>query len=188
MASKHVKAAARAILLLAISLTLAYLIGPGHVHEHIEIGEKAPLSLEVRSFDGKSWPLEHLAAKPLLINFWATWCPSCTAELPMLAHFAKENASHLHVVGVVIDSPAEEVKNTVQRFGVTYPVAAAPFSVVQAFGAEALPSTYVVDTDHTLLWRKHGALDKKDLEDISRLLMKPKAERLRELGKAQHHG
>jgi thiol-disulfide isomerase/thioredoxin len=157
-----------------MALLIAYALGPGHVHEHIKIGDKAPLQLEVRSYDGTSWPLSHLATKPLLINFWATWCPPCTSELPLLVQLAKDNRNQLHVLGAAVDSPPADVQNAVKQFAIEFPIAAAPFSLAQAFGAHALPSTYLVGVDHTLLWQKHGALDRKDLQTISQILAKAK--------------
>ena len=81
-----------------------------------------------RSFEtpaGAHLSMRSLQGKPLLVNFWATWCPPCIAELPLLDSFYRENAAkNWQVLGIAVDQLAS-VKDFLARSPVAFPVAMA---------------------------------------------------------------
>ena len=87
-----------------------------------------------RSFptpDGATRALAALRGRPLLVNFWATWCPPCVEELPLLSTFYTENkANGLQLVGLAIDK-AEPVSRFLARSPVSFPVALAGMEGVE---------------------------------------------------------
>ena len=73
--------------------------------------------------DSKPFAMADLKGKPLLVNFWATWCPPCVKELPMLSEFAaRQGAKGIQVVGLAVDK-TEAVQRFLQRQPVQFPVA-----------------------------------------------------------------
>ncbi|WP_374675943.1 TlpA disulfide reductase family protein [Ideonella sp.] len=89
------------------------------------------LALELPTPSGARLPLRSLAGRPLVINFWATWCPPCVKEMPELDRFARDFASRgWQVLGVAIDKP-----QAVSRFLTQTPVG---FPIVLLEGTEGL--------------------------------------------------
>jgi thiol-disulfide isomerase/thioredoxin len=116
----------------------------------------------------KSWP-----GKPLLINFWATWCGPCLREIPMLREF-QSGHSDLQVVGIAVDK-RDLVVGFNDRMPFNYPVligesdgwdAAAAFGV----GVYALPFTVFTSADGSVLGVHTGELHAEHLENLTAIL------------------
>ena len=124
-----------------------------------------------RSFptpDGSTLALATLRGRPLLVNFWATWCPPCVEELPLLSAFYTENkANGLQLVGLAIDK-AEPVSRFLARSPVSFPVALAGMEGVELTrelgnAAGGLPFSVLFDAGGRLRERKLGQLHQADL-------------------------
>ncbi|MEO8298099.1 MAG: TlpA disulfide reductase family protein [Burkholderiales bacterium] len=105
-----------------------------------------------------------LRGRPLVVNFWATWCPPCVKELPELDQFAREQAARgaqgWQVVGLAIDSPAA-VRRFLAKTPVSFPIGMAGYAgttLVQSLGnpAGGLPFTVVFDAAGEPMHRKLG--------------------------------
>ena len=107
--------------------------------------------------------------KPLLLNFWATWCPPCVEELPMVDRFFRDHAANgWQVVGLAIDKP-DAVRKFLVRTPVSFPMGIAGLQgtdLVRNLGntAGGLPFTLVVGADGIVAARKMGQLSPADLE------------------------
>ena len=98
--------------------------------------------------DGGAVPLSSLKGKVVLVNFWATWCPPCRAEMPGFEReYAKRHADGFTVVGVSMDqAPPSVVASFVRDHGITYPVALGTPDVVAGFGGiDAFPTSFLID-------------------------------------------
>ncbi|HET9976857.1 MAG TPA: TlpA disulfide reductase family protein [Burkholderiaceae bacterium] len=81
--------------------------------------------------DGTRLALAELRGAPLLLNFWATWCPPCVREMPALDRFAKAQAARgWRVLGLAVDK-AEPVREFLARTPVSYPIALAGFAGIE---------------------------------------------------------
>ena len=123
------------------------------------------------SFDTPEGPplaMQTLRGKPLVVNFWATWCPPCVEELPLLDGFFRQNtAKGWQVVGLAIDQPSS-VRSFLSRTPVTFPIALAGLGgteLGQAMGnlAGGLPFTVVIGAAGDVLQRKMGRVSAADL-------------------------
>jgi thiol-disulfide isomerase/thioredoxin len=131
--------------------------------------EKALWSMEFDKPDGGVLSMRSLAGKPLLVNFWATWCPPCVEELPLLNAFYREHAANgWQVVGLAIDQPSA-VRKFLQRVPLDFPVGLAGLGgtdLGRSFGnlTGGLPFTVVLGGPGKVLHRKMGQVTPQDLQ------------------------
>ena len=123
------------------------------------------------SFDspaGVAIPMGTFRGKPLLVNFWATWCPPCVEELPLLDFFYQENkAKNWQVLGLAVDQPSA-VRTWLQTRPLNFPVGMAGLGgtdLSKSMGnlAGSLPFTVVFGASGTVLHRKIGKVLPEDL-------------------------
>lgn len=113
----------------------------------------------MNDLDGKIVSTSEWKGKVVILDFWATWCPPCQAEIPMLIDLQNRYKDRLLVVGVSVDdSPVEDVKEFVKQAGINYPIVMADRHLVQAYGGvPALPTSFVINQD-TKVVQKHVGL------------------------------
>jgi peroxiredoxin len=103
------------------------------------------------TLDGTPLRLDDLRGKVVLLNFWATWCPPCKAEMPDLNALQQEygEARDFVVVGVNVEEDTAEVKSFVDRQQLTFPIVFDSDGRVttQLFGVRPLPTTFIIDRD-----------------------------------------
>ena len=129
------------------------------------------------SFDtpaGTTLAMQSLRGKTLVLNFWATWCPPCVEELPLLDAFYRENVSKSwQVVGLAIDQP-NAVRKFLERTPVSFPIVLAGLGGTElghALGnlGGGLPFTVVVGAGGDVLQRKMGRVTAADLTGWTQL-------------------
>lgn len=124
------------------------------------------LSLETP--EGAPLPMQGFRNVPLVVNFWATWCPPCVEEMPLLDSFYRENkAKGWQILGVAVDQPSA-VRRFMQKTPVTYPIGMAGMGgteLSKSLGnlAGGLPFTVVVHPKGNVIHRKIGQVSPQDL-------------------------
>jgi thiol-disulfide isomerase/thioredoxin len=110
--------------------------------------------------DGRPISAGGLRGKVTIINFWATWCPPCRAEIPDLIALQNKYRDRLQIVGVSEDeSPPAEVRQFVVQHAMNYPVVMATKEIEQRFpGVRALPTSFVLDRDGRVVQKHVGML------------------------------
>ena len=117
---------------------------------------------------GTKFELASLRAKPLLINFWATWCPPCVEELPLLDRFFVENQSNgIQILGLAVDK-AEAVNSFLRKTPLSFPIAitgASGITLSKSWGnlSAGLPFSILLDANGHIMQRKMGKLYSSDL-------------------------
>ena len=102
------------------------------------------------AFDGTKIDLRSLRGKVVLLNFWATWCAPCQAEMPVFAQWQQRYGSNgLQVIGISMDDNAAPARRLALRLKLNYPVAMGDARLGELYGGVlGLPMTYLID--------KHG--------------------------------
>ena len=144
---------------------------PGQVtlDERVTSDEQTPLpAFELEAFGDESGPVssDDYEGQPLVLNFWATWCPPCVEEMPALQEVA-EDVDGLAMLGINIQDDLEQAQSLVDELGVTYDLAvdadAELFAELEGFG---MPTTLFVDTDGVVQFRHTGPLDAGQLRGL----------------------
>lgn len=137
-----------------------------------QLGEPGELdafwTLSFPTPDGGTLQLATLRGRPLLLNFWATWCPPCIEELPLLSSFHAQNrANGWQLLGLAVDRP-EPVARFLARSPVGFPIGLAGLEGVELTrqlgnAAGGLPFSVLFDADGRVHDRKLGQLHAPDL-------------------------
>jgi cytochrome c biogenesis protein CcmG, thiol:disulfide interchange protein DsbE len=123
--------------------------------------EVAP-PLVLTDVDGKTFDLAKMRGKVVLVNYWATWCAPCKAEMPTLsAFFRRYHNQGLEVIGISVDFKSDIAKVPVVAKSLAYPVALLGAITDNGFGPpEGVPLTYVIDVDGVVRDKFIAAPDK----------------------------
>ena len=131
-------------------------------------GEPAPY-FKVNTLNGQEISLDSLQGKVILVNFWATWCPPCRAEIPdFIEAYSELKDKGLEILGFSVDDlPESELQNFVTRAGINYPVSLVGREIVSAFKpGQYIPTSIFIDKKGNIRHKHVGKLDKKDLVRI----------------------
>lgn len=132
-------------------MALALLLGAacaaaGTAAAPVEVGRPAP-ALIVPRLDGRTFDLAALRGQVVIVNFWASWCSPCRAEMPQLdAFYRQHHAQGLELLGLSVDDPQDRATVVHIMKSFSYPAAMAVAAKVNDFGAPlAVPMTWIID-------------------------------------------
>jgi cytochrome c biogenesis protein CcmG/thiol:disulfide interchange protein DsbE len=117
------------------------------------------------TFEGTAISLEDLRGKPVVINFWASWCPPCRIEAPLIERTWREYKNRgLIFLGVNIQDRKEDALNYIREFDITYPNGPDPTGEISIdYGVSGLPVTFFVSSKGEIVRRWVGAIEKSVL-------------------------
>ena len=116
---------------------------------------------KLTGLDGKPVTLADTKGKVVLVNFWATWCGPCRAEIPDLVELQNKYKDRLQILGLVVDDEDNDaIKKFAHKFGINYPVALANNDIrLQYGGIPALPTSFVLDSEGRIVQKHEGLRD-----------------------------
>ena len=124
----------------------------------------AAFSLPALGPSGQQVSLAGYRGKPLIVNFFASWCEPCQKETPMLARFYRTEHGKVAIVGLDETDVRASALSFTRANGVGYPVGFDPAAVAaSAYGVSALPQTFFLDARHHIVDRVFGAVTLADL-------------------------
>ncbi|MDP3072084.1 MAG: TlpA disulfide reductase family protein [Opitutaceae bacterium] len=122
---------------------------------------------KLQDLEGKAVTSEQFKGKVVVVDFWATWCGPCRAEIPGYVELQKKyGAQGLVIVGVSLDQAGPDVvKAFAGKYGINYPIVMGDDEVQAKFGGiEAIPTTFLIDRDGQIRDRKLGAEETETYE------------------------
>ena len=133
---------------------------PGYEVKPWPAGQKAP-ELRATALDGKVWALKDLRGRAVLVNFWASWCEPCRAEMPSLQALAQlEGEGRLVVLAVNHKESAATIARYVQATQLSLPVLPDPQgALARQWGISVYPSTVLIGADGRVRSVVRGELD-----------------------------
>ncbi|HVT95792.1 MAG TPA: TlpA disulfide reductase family protein [Bryobacteraceae bacterium] len=173
-----VKGACIAVVGLAIVWTFVPRVKTQGIKPVAERIRKMP-DFALPALDGKVWKLSEHRGSVVLVNFWATWCPPCRAEMPGLARVSRELSSGQFIIaGIALDDDGSAaVKPFIERHPTPYPILLPPAVFPLGNGIESLPTSILVDREGRVAKVYVGQLSERELKrDAEILLAEPAAQ------------
>lgn len=168
---------ASAGLVLAIGVAVVLLTGgdpddESYTHTTTAAKERAA-DFKLALVDGKSFQFSEHKGKPVLINFFASWCLPCREEMPVLVRMAHEyGAKGVVFLGVAVDDTEEKMKDFIVRYEVDFPVGLDQTAEIQkSYGLYGIPTTYFIDKQGVINYFHSGAVTEELLRhELDKLL------------------
>jgi cytochrome c biogenesis protein CcmG, thiol:disulfide interchange protein DsbE len=128
-------------------------------------------SLPALAASGQQVALSQYQGKPLIVNFFASWCGPCQQETPLLARFYKQQDGRVTIVGVDGNDPTASALSFVHAKGVTYPVGADKSLITaSAYNVAAFPQTFFLNSRHQIVYQVFGAVTQAELSKGTSLM------------------
>jgi thiol-disulfide isomerase/thioredoxin len=161
------------IFLVALGAIFSFLVFRGTISQrdpfssslaNTEPNELAP-DFTLETLEGPTVQLSDLRGRKVILNFWASWCAPCRAEMPEFERIHREYGDRLTILGVNIQEDRQTIERFLQEVPVSYPILLDPQgTTVRAYGIIAQPATYWIDEQGRILERKYGAYTRAELD------------------------
>lgn len=116
----------------------------------------ASYDLILQDKDGKLVHLDQWKGKPIFLNFWATWCPPCIAEMPDINALYTEMGDSAHFALISLDDDPQKALEFVDRKGFDFPVYFLKSSLPQVYSSQSIPTTFVISSDGNIVVSNRG--------------------------------
>jgi cytochrome c biogenesis protein CcmG/thiol:disulfide interchange protein DsbE len=138
--------------------------------EEVVVGNTIP-DFSLKSLDGQKVSKASLKGEPVVLNFFASWCANCRAEIPALKQVAAGARVKAKVVGIALDETGvETVRPFVEGQGINYQVLMGDQETFQQFNGVAIPYTLVLDRSQRIVKIYRGHADREELEAALRMM------------------
>lgn len=138
----------------------------GEVPEGNQVGLRAP-DFEIQTLDGQTVRLSDFRGKPVLLNFWATWCPPCRDEMPLFQQYYTAHNGEVVIFAIDVNEDAATVRNFTDSLGITFPVGLDTTGKVgNLYGIMAYPTTVMINADGIIVYNPNPEEEVNSLDDI----------------------
>lgn len=159
-------------LVLVAILGSLWVAGAGLLTPALRVGDRAP-QFALADLDGRPVRLSDYAGRPVIVNFWASWCLDCVEEFPLLAEALDAHEGEgLVVIGIVYRDRSEAARAFADQLGATWPLVMDPGeAVARAYGVFGPPESWLIGGDGVVVGRQIGPFTREGLEaQLDRLL------------------
>jgi thiol-disulfide isomerase/thioredoxin len=165
--SRMVKISCVAAALLVAAIAVVSLAGNGAGAAPRTLPAARNFALRELGHPGRKVSLAAFAGRPVIVNFFASWCTVCKHETPTLARFYRESGGRTAIIGVDSNDETGPALRFVHSAGVRYPVGVDPLPAATtiSYGVLALPQTFFLNARHRIVKRIFGAVTMKELSE-----------------------
>lgn len=158
------------LVLAALGAGIGIFTTKNQIAERDEVQLQAPVNdslapnFKLENLSGDKVQLIDLRGKTVMVNFWATWCIPCEAEMPLIEEYYQRYSPDLVVLAVNADEPPEDVKRFVDNLQLSFEILLDPGSRIDhLYQVRAFPTTFFVDKDGMIRFQHIGLLQEKQL-------------------------
>ena len=116
----------------------------------------ANYDLQLEDLEGNAQNLSDWKDKPIFLNFWATWCPPCIAEMPDINKLYQLINEEVHFAIISVDDDREKAKKFAKRKGFDFPIYFIKSGLPQVYESATIPTTYVIDSQGHIVISQRG--------------------------------
>ena len=139
----------------------------GSLDVQAEIDPSASVDIDYATLDGGEGNLADFAGTPLVVNFFAAWCPSCVAEMPDFEAAFQARGGEVAFIGISEDARVSDSLELIDETAITYPTGWDPDgSIFASFGSFTMPTTVFIDADGEIVEMFSGALTREGLDRL----------------------
>jgi cytochrome c biogenesis protein CcmG/thiol:disulfide interchange protein DsbE len=150
---------------LLLFLALGFRSNPNEIESPL-LGRPAPV-FQLNDLDNQLVNLQQFAGRPVVLNFWATWCIPCVAEHETFRLAARRYGARVSFLGVVYQDEVPAIRGFLQRYGSWGPTLLDPdVSVAIAYGVYGVPETFIIDPRGKIARKFTGEVDARELEAV----------------------
>ncbi|KNE21352.1 peroxiredoxin family protein [Virgibacillus pantothenticus] len=126
----------------------------------LEVGNLAP-DFKLPTLDGELIQLSELRGKRVMVNFWATWCPPCRAEMPDMQKFHENKDINILAVNLTeTEGDLMNIQNFVSEYELTFPILKDENTeVANRYQIQPIPSTFMIDSNGIIQYKAFGAMN-----------------------------
>ncbi len=127
---------------------------------------------ELALFSGKTIKLSDFRGKkPVVLNFWASWCPPCREEAPVLSRISKEFGDRVEFIGVAVNDSQQNAEKFMEEFDITYENGLDQANIGGAYKITGIPETFWIDKDGNIVDHWIGAIDEASIIERTQRLI-----------------
>lgn len=133
----------------------------------LNVGDMAP-DFHLTTLDGEEVALSDYRGSRVWINFWATWCPPCRAEMPDMEEFYKQNDVEILAINLTETEPStDQVQRFVDEYGLTFPILLDEvIEVATAYKIQPIPTSFMLDSEGVIQFKSFGPLTYEQMEEV----------------------
>ncbi|MFD2656574.1 redoxin domain-containing protein [Gracilibacillus thailandensis] len=126
----------------------------------LEIGNIAP-DFELETLDGETVKLSDYRGEPVMLNFWATWCPPCRSEMPDMQRFYQDTDMNILAINLTdTEANVEDVNQFVEEYDLTFTIPLDQGNIVgNRYQIRPIPTTYMLDSNGIIQFNVFGPLN-----------------------------
>lgn len=133
---------------------------------------KQAIPFSMKSFDGRDVSLDALKGKPVVVNFFASWCGPCQLEAPALREAWSEFGDKVEFVAVAIDDSEEGARGFLKEFKLDFTAGLdSTGEIMKAYNIYGIPKTYIIDRTGLVLYEHSGVITREDLDRAIKLTL-----------------